>query len=150
MKKNITISTLIFLFGSLIFSCKPDQIKSDESIFYGTFKGSHKVLVFDYDDTFDISAGGSNSDNKVNVYSHLLNVNLEGNTNGEKLTIPNVSFVDLPIPGTSDSILSAIGTATGTNTNNNKFSTVINVNATTTLSGFETLNGLKITGIFYK
>jgi hypothetical protein len=107
-------------------------------------------LVFDYDDTFDITAGGSTTDNKVNVYSHLLNVNLEGNTNGEKLTIPDVSFVDLPIPGTSDSILSALGSATGTIANGNKFSTIINVNATTTLSGFETLNGLKITGTFYK
>ena len=47
-------------------------------------------------------------------------------------------------------MLSALGSATGTIANGNKFSTIINVNATTTLSGFETLNGLKITGTFYK
>jgi|JI61114C2RNA_FD_contig_31_1017215_length_529_multi_4_in_0_out_0_1 hypothetical protein len=150
MKKNIISFIILCTFISFLFSCKPEEIKNDESAFYGTFKGSHKVLVFDYDDTFDITAGGSTTDNKVNVYSHLLNVNLEGNTNGEKLTIPDVSFVDLPIPGTSDSILSALGSATGTIANGNKFSTIINVNATTTLSGFETLNGLKITGTFYK
>ncbi|MBK7138992.1 MAG: hypothetical protein IPH74_08160 [Bacteroidetes bacterium] len=150
MKKYFLKFNTILLLGGLFFSCKPDEIVKDESTFYGTFKGSHKVLVFDYDDTFDITAGGSTTDNKVNVYSHLLNVNLEGNTNGEKLTIPDVSFVDLPIPGTSDSILSALGSATGTIANGNKFSTIINVNATTTLSGFETLKGLRITGTFYK